>query len=94
MTEGKLVRDLIPDIIRESAGTQTSGIYQAASVATALAAKPLEDVSEAAGAIHDRDALVMQRVTGTWFSDGPLYGIGPQRSLTSRTRGRCWTKSP
>ncbi len=58
MTEGKLVRDLIPDRIRET-GRRAEVRYLAGdALVAALGAKLIEEAHEAAEAVGDRDRLL------------------------------------
>lgn len=58
MTDGKLVRDLIPDLIRESGRLAEVRYLSGGELASALAAKLQEEAHEAAVAVHSREALV------------------------------------
>ena len=58
MTEGKLVRDLIPALIRESGKDAQVRYLSGSDLMGALAAKLEEEASEAALAIDSREALV------------------------------------
>lgn len=58
MTDGKLVRDLIPDIIRRDGREPEIRYLTGDEFADALAAKLREEAAEAAAEIHDRAALI------------------------------------
>lgn len=58
LTNGKLVRDLIPDTIRKSGRRADVRNLTGSELMTALAAKLQEEASEAANAIGDRKKLI------------------------------------
>jgi predicted house-cleaning noncanonical NTP pyrophosphatase (MazG superfamily) len=58
VTAGKLVRDLIPDLIRQSGRDPRVRYLSGGELIEALAAKLQEEAAEAAGAIDDRDHLL------------------------------------
>lgn len=98
MIEGKLVRDLIPDIIRESGRPADVRYLSGAELLTALAAKLIEEAAEAAGAVDDRDALVeeLADVTEVMAAQMALRGIGQQEvfhaaMVKASARGRFET---
>ncbi|MDA2895504.1 nucleoside triphosphate pyrophosphohydrolase [Mycolicibacterium sp. BiH015] len=58
MTDGKLVRDRIPEIIREAGRNPDVRYVSGNDLVTALAAKLQEEAAEAADAVADREALI------------------------------------
>jgi len=58
MTDGKLVRDLIPDLIRQSGRTVEVCYLTGDELITALGAKLIEEAQEAAEVVHSRKDLV------------------------------------
>ena len=58
MTAGKLVRDLIPDLIRQSGRTVEVRYLTGDDLIAALGAKLIEEAQEAAEAVHSRKDLV------------------------------------
>ena len=58
MTNGKLVRDLIPDLIRQSGRTVEVRYLTGDELKAALGAKLIEEAQEAAEVVHSRKDLV------------------------------------
>lgn len=58
MTDGKLVRDLIPDIIRRSGRTADVRYLSGGELVKALAAKLCEEAREVLDAVDDREKLI------------------------------------
>ena len=58
MTNGKLVRDLIPDLIRQSGRTVEVRYLTGDELIAALGAKLVEEAQEAAEVVHSRTDLV------------------------------------
>ncbi|MFN8031882.1 MAG: nucleoside triphosphate pyrophosphohydrolase [Mycobacterium sp.] len=58
MTDGKLVRDLIPDIIRESGRRAEVHYLAGEELVRALGTKLCEEAQEAADVVDDREKLV------------------------------------
>ncbi len=58
MTDGKLVRDLIPDLIRQSGRTIEVRYLTGDELMAALGAKLIEEAKEAAEAVRSRKDLV------------------------------------
>jgi predicted house-cleaning noncanonical NTP pyrophosphatase (MazG superfamily) len=58
MTDGKLVRDKIPDLIRQSGRKVNVRHLSGEELTTALAAKLAEEAQEVANAVGNRQALV------------------------------------
>jgi predicted house-cleaning noncanonical NTP pyrophosphatase (MazG superfamily) len=57
-SNGKLVRDLIPDLIRDSGRNPEVRYLSGQEMVDALAAKLVEEASEAAKAVNSREHLV------------------------------------
>jgi predicted house-cleaning noncanonical NTP pyrophosphatase (MazG superfamily) len=60
VSSGKLVRDRIPEVIRSAGGDPKTRRLDSDEMADALAAKLIEEATEAAAAVHDRDELVQE----------------------------------
>ena len=58
MTEGKLVRDLIPELIRQSGRRADVRHLAGEELVGALGAKLREEAQEAAGALDSREKLI------------------------------------
>ena len=58
MTDGKLVRDLIPDLIRQSGRAVEVRYLTGDELIAALGAKLIEEAQEAAAVVHSRTDLV------------------------------------
>lgn len=58
MTEGKLVRDRIPELIRQSGRNPNVGHISGDDLVRALGAKLIEEAQEAAAALTNRDELI------------------------------------
>jgi predicted house-cleaning noncanonical NTP pyrophosphatase (MazG superfamily) len=58
VTDGKLVRDLIPDLIRESGRLAEVRYLSGGELASALAAKLREEAQEAAETVDRRERLI------------------------------------
>ena len=58
MSDGKLVRDLIPDLIRQSGRTVEVRYLTGDELKAALGAKLIEEAQEAAEVVHSRKDLV------------------------------------
>ena len=58
MTDGKLVRDLIPDLIRQSGRTVEVRYLTGNELMAALGAKLVEEAQEAAEVVHSRKDLL------------------------------------
>lgn len=58
MSDGKLVRDLIPDLIRQSGRTVEVRYLTGDELMAALGAKLIEEAREAAEVVHNRTDLV------------------------------------
>ncbi|OBA99627.1 hypothetical protein A5668_27895 [Mycolicibacterium fortuitum] len=58
MTEGKLVRDLIPELIRQSGRNPNVRHISGEELVRALGAKLIEEAQEAAAALTNRDELI------------------------------------
>ena len=75
MTEGKLVRDLIPDLIRQEGRHAAVRYISGAELVTALAAKLLEEAAEAA------EVEELADVTEAMSALMALHGIGHQEVI-------------
>ncbi|GAB3227063.1 nucleoside triphosphate pyrophosphohydrolase [Mycolicibacterium hippocampi] len=88
MTDGKLVRDRIPEIIRESGRHADVRYVSGNDRLAALAAKLREEAAEAAGAVADRNALVdeLADVTEVISALMSLHDIAQQEVIDAAAR--------
>jgi predicted house-cleaning noncanonical NTP pyrophosphatase (MazG superfamily) len=105
MTEGKLVRDLIPDRIRET-GRKAEVRYLAGdALVAALGAKLIEEAHEAAEAVGDRERLLeeladVREVVAALMDVRGITGEDITRAATAKVQQRgafhsgAWLLSP
>lgn len=80
MTEGKLVRDLIPEIIRKSGRHPEVRYLSGTELVGALVAKLCEEAREVGEAFKDRECLVQELADLTEVISAPMSvgGVGQQ----------------
>lgn len=88
MTEGKLVRDLIPELIRESGRDVEVQYLSGADLVKALVAKLFEEAQEVSEAINDRESLLdeLADLREVMLAMMTLRGIQPREVLEAAER--------
>ena len=85
MTDGKLVRDKIPDLIRQSGRKVNVRHLSGEELTVALAAKLSEEAQEVADAVGDRQALIeeLADLTEVMSALTALFDIDKQEVLNA-----------
>ena len=88
MSSGKLVRDLIPDLIRRKGQRPVTRQLNAEEMTVALGAKLIEEAQEAAAALGDRAALVEELADVREVYEALLTHLGIRRDDVAQVGNR------